>query len=48
MLILVPFLPPIIIMFFYTFIDQFIFARLNNYCWDQSYLGEVRFKSNTF
>ncbi|MHC4537111.1 MAG: YjgN family protein [Planctomycetota bacterium] len=42
---LVAFLPLIFFMVFYTFIDQFIFARLNNYCWGRSQLREVRFES---
>jgi uncharacterized membrane protein YjgN (DUF898 family) len=45
MVFLASFLPFIFFMFFYILIDQFIFARLNNYCWDKSYLGKVRFES---
>jgi uncharacterized membrane protein YjgN (DUF898 family) len=39
------FLPLFFFMIVYTFIDQFIFARLNNYCWGQNYLEKVRFES---
>jgi uncharacterized membrane protein YjgN (DUF898 family) len=45
LMILASFMPFFFFMFFYIFIDQFIFARLNNYCWGQSYLREVRFES---